>query len=116
VKGELKPEAALRELLKGTGLTYRLTADSTILIERRRAKETAAVPRPEEPIRLAQADRATGGAHSHGAGAGRASDRQSPGREVIEIEEVVVTGSHIRDATPTSTVIKISREEIERGG
>lgn len=34
IKGELEPEAALKELLKGTGLTFRVTADQAILIEK----------------------------------------------------------------------------------
>ena len=33
VKGELEPEAALKQLLKGTGLTFRVTADRAILVE-----------------------------------------------------------------------------------
>jgi len=35
VKGELEPEAALKQLLKGTGLTFRVTADEAILVENR---------------------------------------------------------------------------------
>jgi iron complex outermembrane receptor protein len=34
VKGELEPEAALKRLLKGTGLTFRVTADRAILVEK----------------------------------------------------------------------------------
>jgi iron complex outermembrane recepter protein len=41
VKGELEPEAALRQLLEGTGLTYRVTADDTILVEAARSGESA---------------------------------------------------------------------------
>lgn len=33
VKGQLEPEAALKQLLKGTGLTFRVTSDRAILIE-----------------------------------------------------------------------------------
>lgn len=33
VKGELEPEEALKQLLKGTGLTFRVTADQAILVE-----------------------------------------------------------------------------------
>lgn len=33
VKGELEPEAALKQLLKGTGLTFRVTAGQAILVE-----------------------------------------------------------------------------------
>src|SRR5579872_1192032 len=41
IKGRFEPEAALRLLLKGTGLTYRVTSDHTILVESVRAGETS---------------------------------------------------------------------------
>src|SRR5581483_4039581 len=31
INGEMEPEAALKKLLEGTGLTYRVTADRTLL-------------------------------------------------------------------------------------
>ena len=38
IKGELDPEAALTLLLKGTGLTFRVTADRAILVENSKAR------------------------------------------------------------------------------
>jgi TonB-dependent receptor len=54
IKGELEPEVALRLLLKGTGLTYRVTSDKTILVERRQAGDTANQA-AQSPLRLAEA-------------------------------------------------------------
>jgi iron complex outermembrane recepter protein len=42
VKGNLAPEAALKVLLRNTGLTFRTTADNTILIEHSRPGDAAA--------------------------------------------------------------------------
>src|SRR5262249_54438630 len=67
VHGDLTPEAALKALLKGTGLTFRTTVDRTILVERPRStsasgqtsRESKSVPASEDAgsrLRLAQVD------------------------------------------------------------
>ena len=43
-KGELEPETALKQLLKGTGLTFRVTADRAILVENPKATLRAIKP------------------------------------------------------------------------
>ena len=85
VKGELAPEAALRRLLEGTGLVYRVTADNTILVEDPRTGGTNN-PQVSDGIRLAQAGDSQGIGTSTGpsAGSGAASD--------LQVSEVVVTG------------------------
>jgi iron complex outermembrane receptor protein len=86
IKGELEPEAALRQLLKGTGLTYRVTADNTILVETPRAGDTANLP-VSGYVRLAQLDGAERRSQDQTASAGQKADPQVP----VE-EEVIVTG------------------------
>src|SRR6266704_2252988 len=46
IKGQLEPEAALRLLLKGTGLRFRVTSDNTILVEAASGGDTADLPVP----------------------------------------------------------------------
>ena len=76
VKGELSAESALKMLLQGTGLTFRVTADDTILVERIENRATASwQPTADHALRLAQADTA----------AAEPADEE-------KLSEVVVTG------------------------
>jgi TonB-dependent receptor len=86
IKGELEPEVALRELLDGTGLTYRVTADQTILVENLRSGGTANVPVPAS-IHLAEA----GGAESTASTVPATSEHNSDPQD-SSVSEVVVTG------------------------
>ena len=86
VKGELAPEVALRRLLEGTGLVYRVTADNTILVEDPRSGGTANAAAAEE-VRLAQAgDSQAIGASAAGSGSAHAD------AAALDVSEVVVTG------------------------
>jgi TonB-dependent receptor len=83
VQGELEPEAALRQLLQGTGLTYRVTTHDTILVELQRSGATANLPSPS-PIRLARA----GGGGAAASSVSTSTDlpptpRDEPGSEVV---------------------------------
>ena len=80
VNGDLAPEAALKALLKGTGLTFRVTADHTILVERTRASDTPAA-KPAPPS---------------------ADDVASSTNNVFALEEVVVTGTALQTAKFTA--------------
>src|ERR1044072_156693 len=64
IKGELDPEAALTLLLKGTGLTFRVTADRAILVENSKATVRAIKndlrARSEAPPVAQMSDRAEG--------------------------------------------------------
>jgi len=100
-KGDLQPEAALKILLKGTGLTFRVTPDATILIEYPRQGESAnvsmgsspAIP-ADQPIHLAQSNSGntdssnnrTSSNKKHKSAESEISDSRNQG-----IEEIVVT-------------------------
>lgn len=119
VKGDLEPEAALRELLKGTGLTYRVTA-GTILVERARERDTAAVTAAEKLIRLAQADHAAedpGDPESEAAANRSSSFPPSADGPAVQLETIVVTGTHIRNSAPVGSPVAIyDRAYIEQTG
>jgi iron complex outermembrane recepter protein len=85
--GELTPEEAIRKLLDGTGFTFRYLDEKTVTI----------VPPGQTPA----APPTTGDS--------AASSR-------LDLEEVVVTGTHIRGTEPIgSKVLVIGREQIESG-
>ncbi len=86
IKGELEPEVALRQLLKGTGLTYRVTSDKTILVERRQAGDTTKLS-SQSPLRLAEA----GGSEDLSEGQTVSSDQKGDLGDQ-SVSEVVVTG------------------------
>jgi iron complex outermembrane receptor protein len=86
IKGELEPEVALRQLLKGTGLTYRVTSDKTILVEKRQAGDTANQP-AQSPLRLAEAGGSETLSQDQTAPTTLKSDSQDP-----SLSEVVVSG------------------------
>jgi hypothetical protein len=114
IKGNMEPEAALRLLLKGTGLTFRVTADRTILVEAAAGGDTASLPVPAESVRLAQAggmpNAETSGAGDEGAPKGQASSEPTG--------EVTVTGSRIvrRDYTANTPITTMSSGAIDSTG
>jgi iron complex outermembrane recepter protein len=77
----LSAEETLRELLRGTGLTFEFINERTIAI------------RASDDKRNDAADAAD-----------------------IELEEIVVVGTLLRNTLPTSPVISLNREDMERGG
>jgi outer membrane receptor protein involved in Fe transport len=86
ISGPFTAEGAVRLLLTGSGLDVRQVGETLVVI---RAAEGAARPGPQ-PSAAAPA---------------------KAGEETI-----VVTGTHLRGAPPTSPMIVITRDEIERSG
>jgi iron complex outermembrane receptor protein len=128
ISGTLEPEAALRLLLQGTGLTYRITAEDTILVETPRPGDAAAVPVSRSYMRLAQAAGSPyPGAmeESRGTPDPDADASRDDGRNrkvqpdpAADIQEVTVTGSRIRapNLSSESPVMVVSDVEIRAQG
>ena len=116
IKGELEPEAALRQLLEGTGLTFRVTTGNTILVETLHAGETANVPVPNGSFRLAQ----LGASQDPASTANEEQTDQSPSGvsdQRAELDEIIVTGTHIRGIqSPAAPLTVFDRTDIERTG
>lgn len=126
LEGEFTPEQALKRLLDNTGLTYEVLNARTIVIS-----DASTVTSPglrgthrvdkRGAIRLAQFE-------SHSATRVHESARQSftdadareagtQSRMSAELEEIVVTGTHIRGAEPAGAkVMVLSREAIMESG
>ncbi len=124
----LATEQAIEELLRGTDLVGERISVDTIVIKRvesiaqkERVTSWAAQPKPFREERTGYAPSGSG-VKARVAYAESAmpspQDADASGRlQRLELEEVLVTGSHIRGAENLSSpVIRIEREEIERSG
>lgn len=110
VRGDLEPEAALRSLLDGTGLTFKTTAEDTILVVPR-GERAQVQPLSSGPLRLAQAAPAAGPRQAQ---PGTAAESSAPAEDGVQ--QVVITGSRIvrRDYTATSPIVTVDAENFER--
>jgi iron complex outermembrane receptor protein len=115
----LSPEETLEQLLQGTGLRYEFINERTIAIrpavDERIQSAVSAKSRQNGSMRVAQAgetDDATSERPDIGTeDAGRVEGKGNT------LEEVVVTGSHIRGAQNLSSpIVSVERSDIERGG
>ncbi len=126
VVGEYEPSAALELLLKQSGLTFEFVNDKTVAIRepaRERAQnvttspavfqKTSAVSTSSSAVRVAQAADSDDQVSDV-----RGNDAKTAAADgAVRLEEVIVTGSHIRGAQNLSApVIRIDREEIVQSG
>lgn len=115
LKMQASTDEALARLLEGTGLTYRHLDDRTVTIQPLAAGEDTASPtgalagRSDGRMRMAQAEA------QKMAPAQR--DSVLAGRQLIDIEEIVVTGTNIRGIeNNTAPLIVLNRAYIEASG
>lgn len=92
IKGELTVGGALSQMLKGTSLRAVNVNEDTIQIL-------------EKPL-----------SSPYGTDSAESAGTDDKARDKKELEELVVTGSHIRGASVASPIIEIDREEIDRSG
>ncbi len=92
IKGELTVFAALSQMLTGTRLRAVKVNEDTIQI----LEKPLSTPYGTDSTESASAD--------------------DKARDKKELEQIVVTGSHIRGASVASPIIEIGREEIDRSG
>lgn len=133
--GKLTADETLTQLLSGTGLTYRYVDERAVTIlpiaggsagdsgekagspttptsesgkdDRKEAKKSSS-----DGLRMAQADQ---GAPSSGTSLDKKTTERDAKRSV-QLEEIVVTGTHIPGVTPTSPLITVTREDIDSSG
>lgn len=112
LKMKATTEQALKQVLEGTGLTYRHLDDKTVTIQLASTDPStttsASYGTGDGRIRLAQAQT--------GEGAGQRM-RMVEGKPLLDIEEIIVTGTNIRGVeNNTAPVIVLSREYINSTG
>jgi outer membrane receptor protein involved in Fe transport len=104
LRGRMSPEAALSRLLEGTGFAFRRVDEFTFSVVR-------APPPPRSRSRMARDSRAPPPAEEP------ATDPQS--QRLIEVDEVVVTGTRIRvpgTYTAPNPVVTLTGEELRNLG
>jgi iron complex outermembrane receptor protein len=124
VSGTLSVEEALSRILAGTSLQVQRESSGAIAIGRvapvRKGDETARVPRnfQKTGVRLAQADTTGARESSRAASDGPAAgDESLAPRSALVLDEVLVTGTHIRGAdNRTLPLIVMDREFINSTG
>lgn len=125
ISGQLSTEEGLRLMLAGTGLTHRYVGERAIALVNEQAHEVENTSDPSEVrhtstsahdgFRFTRVSEANVSSELGGKSQTKLNERVQAAR--VELEEVVVTGSHIRGAREVaSPSITISREEIEAGG
>jgi len=117
VAGKITPEEALRRLLDHSGLTYFSVNPRTVTIVpeegAERKKSTAMTQVEREPALLAQASHNDGISDTSETSTEELDRRQPDGK----LQEVVVTGSHIRGVNSQFSPTTIyDRQDIERSG
>ncbi|HEY0941589.1 MAG TPA: TonB-dependent receptor [Steroidobacter sp.] len=110
LKTQASAEDALLQVLEGTGLTYRHLDEKTVTIQLASTDPSAATSAlyglKDGRIRLAQAETDE-----------TRRGRTVEGRTLIDIEEIIVTGTNIRGIeNSTAPVIVLSREYIDSTG
>lgn len=127
VSGELDARKALEILLNGTELVYEVIGENTVTIRSlpQRAQAISATATTTNTtastIRLVQAEEQANSAGETptdaSASRNESSGQYSEANEPIVLQEIVVTGSHIRGIEQKfSPVISATREQLERSG
>ncbi|WP_198683187.1 TonB-dependent receptor [Peristeroidobacter agariperforans] len=110
LKMKATTEQALKQVLEGTGLTYRHLDDKTVTIQLASTDPsitTSASYGADGRIRLAQAETGDTGRRT----------RMVEGKPLLDIEEIIVTGTNIRGVeNKTAPVLVLSREYINSTG
>jgi outer membrane receptor protein involved in Fe transport len=107
LKGEYSAMDALELLLSQSRLTYEVRDERTIAIrsEERVGFEQVSLGPEASRVRVAQAE-----------GAQPSPMSSEGGQDRLELEEIIVTGSHIRGAKVAVPMMRFTREEIDQAG
>lgn len=115
IKGELTPEQALTKLLAETNLRYQFVNSRTVAISRDKLR----TQRPAQHVTFMRTSMAFDPEPSGAANEATArlvSDASVAPTADDGSEEVVVTGTHIRDTEPVSPVLVYSKDDIDKTG
>ena len=134
LKAQLSTREALEKLLEGTGLEYYFVNDQTVVIREKTAPAAGKAPPKSQATdahktaltTMAQTDqREDQGVSTVEQSREHPKSPKSKQAESLSVEgdsdrgkleEIIVTGTHIRGVAPSSPVIEITRDQIERSG
>ena len=127
--GDYIPVEALEQLLAGTGLRYEYLDDKTVAVlgSQQKAADSPSVRRAASAsgpadVRGSESDASVSSVQQHSSAdasqdAGKDETNFTTGGRRKTLEEVVVTGTHIREAANVgSPLIQITSADIERSG
>ena len=118
VRGQLPAEQALQQLLEGSGLQFRPIDRRAVTIAEKAGSVGADASIASNNTRVAWVQDGQGGAVQTGSerASVRVPEESSEGKST-KLEEIVVTGSHIRGVAPESSPLSVyTRKEIEQSG
>jgi iron complex outermembrane recepter protein len=125
VHGNLTNEEALLRILDDSGLTYESIDDNTVAIRNKDAVPASATALRKtswnsgaNAIRLAQNDASSSNSHPGTGPSPETGKSQGEGnKDIVEVQEVVVTGSRIRGhVNPSAPIYSVTSEDIEQQG
>jgi iron complex outermembrane recepter protein len=121
ISGELPARRVLALLLKGTRLrAVNVNEDTIQILEKPQStsRDATSAPKSLEQYGVAHSgiDVPTSAAPSADADSNSSAAGEDKSRDKKQLEEIVVTGTHIRGVPTPSPVIEIGREEIDRSG
>ena len=111
VKGKLSVTQALEQLLKDTGLEYEAKGNTVTVKSVKNARANAVVMTLADGVRLASSD-----ARGEAARNGEAPGAPASEAEMETLDEVVVTGTHIRGGPTFSPVLTFTDVQIQETG
>ncbi len=119
LKGTFTAQAALEQLLEGTPLTYVWISEKAVAVRKKTLQTVPAPPRTglvDPPSSIAKFSGDDAGVSPAAHTPARRDGTRDEARDE-QLEEVIVTGSHIRGAAPTgSPLIVFTRKQIEASG
>lgn len=125
VVGTRSPREALSEMLKGTGLEFEFTANNVVVVRKTHAAQSASAkpianaadPPGNSTLRLAQTQAPRSpDADPLGDSSAKKED-ENTSKKKVALEEIVVTGTHIRGAINSASPIRtLDRSAIEASG
>jgi len=128
IRGQHSIGEALKELLKATGLNYRVVSDTSITIGKV-GNATPSTSGENEPPAKRQDQSSSGDRHPSaqtGQGQNQSSvsvdqdkndsSRQNEKNQKVQLEELMVTGTRIRGTSPASPLIEIGKKDIDDSG
>jgi len=120
IKGTYSTKEAVERLIEGTGLAASFNGQNAVAIKPKgEEKKTGAAggasngnPNQAARAQVAGAGEPAGAAASNGKQAGEEESQSA----TAKLEQITVTGTHIRGVSPAAPMIVIDREEIDRSG
>jgi iron complex outermembrane recepter protein len=108
IKADLTVDGALMRVLAGTGLRPKRLDGHTIVIAAQQSTQAISTP----PLVLAQA---AGPVPDVGSNENKGSEKEKD--QTDELQEITVTGSHIRGEAPVGSELKVyTREDLDQSG